>query len=99
MTEEIIGQCSECGADCTDRDLVGNQTELGFPILWCSACVDKSYAAYEEELSQDQTVRYACGGAAIIGILLALTGLKIEGFIAASLAATVYVIHAHKHAN
>lgn len=44
--ETIIGTCHECGAPCTDKDIVGNQIELGFPVLWCGKCVDFSYAEY-----------------------------------------------------
>jgi NTP pyrophosphatase (non-canonical NTP hydrolase) len=44
-----VGQCSECGKDCTDHDLIGNQVELGFPILWCGECMNKSLDGYEAE--------------------------------------------------
>jgi len=40
---EIVGKCCECGADCTDHDLVGNQIELGFPVLWCADCMNKAF--------------------------------------------------------
>ena len=39
----IVGPCSECGSPCTDHDLVGNQTELGFPVLWCSQCINRHW--------------------------------------------------------
>lgn len=50
MTEEtkpveVLGPCCECGADCTERDLVGNGMEsdgLGtWPKLWCDNCINK----------------------------------------------------------
>ena len=39
--DEILGPCCECGADCTEHDMVGNQIELGFPVLWCGNCINK----------------------------------------------------------
>ena len=37
----LDGLCCECGKPCSDHDLVGNQIELGFPVYWCSECIDK----------------------------------------------------------
>lgn len=48
MSEEIIGTCHECGEPCTERDLVGNQVELGFPVLWCDKCINRAFEKYEE---------------------------------------------------
>jgi hypothetical protein len=58
--DEIIGPCSECGAPCTDNDLVGNQTELGFPVLWCGLCINRHLdedwrAAHELPQSEPDT--------------------------------------------
>lgn len=35
------GKCSECGKPCSDHDLVGNQTEFGFPVYWCGICINR----------------------------------------------------------
>ena len=52
--EEIIGECCECKAPCTDRDLVGNQIDLGFPVLWCDTCINR-------HLDEDENKRKAEG--------------------------------------
>lgn len=37
------GVCCECGKPCNDHDLIGNQTELGFPKYWCTECINKAF--------------------------------------------------------
>jgi hypothetical protein len=49
ISDEIVGPCSECGAPCTDHDLIGNQVELGFPVLWCGACINRHLDEDEKE--------------------------------------------------
>lgn len=45
--------CSECGSPCTDKDLVGNQIELGFPKYWCGFCINRHLA--EDEVKKLRT--------------------------------------------
>jgi hypothetical protein len=45
------GVCCECRKPCNDHDLVGNQTELGFPVYWCSDCINKPWE--EDKLNAD----------------------------------------------
>lgn len=42
-------QCSECGAPCTDGDIIGNQVELGFPKYWCWRCINMHLAEDENK--------------------------------------------------
>lgn len=55
MSDEIIGECCECKAPCTERDMVGNQIELGFPVLWCNNCINKHLD--EDKLNEDTSNR------------------------------------------
>lgn len=46
------GCCCECGEVCSDRDLVGNQIEFGFPVYWCNVCIDKSWKRHVSDKAQ-----------------------------------------------
>lgn len=57
MSDEIIGKCHECGVPCTEHDMVGNQIEFGFPVLWCADCTNRSWDEYLKQQCPECNLR------------------------------------------